>query len=345
MIRSASRLHRALMLGLLLCSSGARANAQTATRVNLGTLAPRGSSYHQSLQEMGEAWRKAPGGGAKVVIYPDGTQGSEDEMVKLMRVGTLQAALLTSAGLAAIDRDVTALQELPLAFHSMEEFQAVLTAMAPALEQRLEAKGFKLLFWGTAGWLRPFTVEPLKTPTDFKRAKLFVWAGDENQTKVMRKHGFTPVSLEPAEILTGLQGGMISAVTVPPIFALATQIDSRAKYMLDLPYVPLVGAMVIRTDTWNKLPQEAHAVFLAAAESAGARIRNESLSESAKAVEAMKKRGLTVHEVDQALLETWRKSMLDLYPDIRGTMIPADLFDRVFLELEKVRSKSSAASH
>ena len=345
MIRLLPFKRRHLYAQLLAASFVATAAAQSPPRVNLGTLAPRGSSYHQALQEMGEAWKKAPGGGAKVVIYPDGTQGGEDEMVKLMRVGTLHAALLTSAGLAAIDRDVTAMQELPLAFHSMEEYQAVLAAVAPLLEERMSAKGFHVLFWGTAGWLRPFTTEALTTPEDFKRAKMFVWAGDENQVTVMRKHGFTPVSLEPSEILTGLQSGMISAVTVPPIFALATQIDSKAKHMLDLPYVPLVGAMVIRKEVWDKLPQDGQAAMRAAADRAGQRIRTESLAESAKAVEAMKKRGMTVHPVDAQLEAAWRKSMEALYPDIRGTMIPAELFDRVFAELAKVRSKSGGTSH
>ena len=66
--------------------------AENAIRINLGTLAPRGSTYHQSLQAMAEKWKQAPRGGARLVIYPDGTQGGEADMVRLMRVGTLHAA-------------------------------------------------------------------------------------------------------------------------------------------------------------------------------------------------------------------------------------------------------------
>jgi TRAP-type C4-dicarboxylate transport system substrate-binding protein len=337
-------LRRAAAVAVLAALGSAPLAAQVPARVNLGTLAPRGSSYHQALQVMAEAWKKAPGGGTKVVIYPDGTQGSEEEMVKLMRVGTLHAGLLTSAGLSAIDRDVTALQEIPMAFRSMEEYQAVLTALSPMLERRLEAKGFTVLFWATAGWLRPFTVEPRIEPEDFKRAKLFVWAGDDNQMQVMRKHGFTPVALQPAEILTGLQGSMITAVTVPPIFALATQIDSRAKHMLELNYVPLVGALVVRKAAWDKFPEETKSAMLAAAREAGAKIRGDSLLESDRAVEAMRRRGLTVHVVSPELEQRWRKSLEELYPDIRGTMVPAELFDQVLSELRSLRSKSGAGS-
>jgi len=62
--------------------------AEKAVRINLGTLAPRGSSFHQSLQAMAENWKQAPGGGVRLVIYPDGSQGGETDMVRLMRVGS-----------------------------------------------------------------------------------------------------------------------------------------------------------------------------------------------------------------------------------------------------------------
>src|SRR5262245_57071142 len=87
---------------ILLCSCAGLTTtapaAEKALRVNLGTLAPRGSVYHQSLQTMAEAWRQAPGGGVRLVIYPDGTQGGEADMIRLMRVGTLQAGLFTVVG-------------------------------------------------------------------------------------------------------------------------------------------------------------------------------------------------------------------------------------------------------
>src|SRR3989442_12569691 len=90
--------------------------AEKTVRINLGTLAPRGSTYHQSLQAMAERWKQTPGGGARLVIYPDGTQGSETDMVRLMRVGSLHAGLLTAVGLADIEPGVTGLQSLPMAF-------------------------------------------------------------------------------------------------------------------------------------------------------------------------------------------------------------------------------------
>src|SRR3989337_4327381 len=88
-------------------------------RVRLGTVAPRGSSYYKHLQAMGEKGRQAPGGGVLLTMYPDGTMGTEADMVRRMRLGQLQAGMLTAAGLADIEPGVAGLQNLPMMFRSL----------------------------------------------------------------------------------------------------------------------------------------------------------------------------------------------------------------------------------
>jgi TRAP-type C4-dicarboxylate transport system substrate-binding protein len=315
--------------------------AEKAIRVNLGTLAPRGSVYHQSLQAMAEAWRQAPGGGVRLVIYPDGTQGGEADMVRLMRVGSLQAGLLTTVGLSAIEPAVSGLQTAPLLFRTLEEFEYVNEKLRPSLEKRLEEKGFEVLFWVDAGWVRYFSKEPVLTPDDLRRMKIFVWAGSPDQVSIMRRNGFTPVPLETSDILPSLQTGLINTVPVPPIFALATQVDLRAPHMLDINWAPLVGACVIKKEAWDKIPADIRAPLLTAATRAGKEIRANSRKESAEAVAAMQKRGLIVHELSPDMIEQWRKEAEKSYPDIRGRIVPADIFDEVQKYVQQYRSSGA----
>src|ERR1051325_1633158 len=250
--------------------------AENSVRINLGTLAPRGSTYHQSLQAMAEKWKQAPGGGVRLVIYPDGTQGGETDMVRLMRVGSLHAGLLTAVGLAEIERGVTGLQNPPMMFRDFDEFEFVNDKLRPMREKRLANKGFVVLFWVDAGWVRYFSKEPMLTPDDMKKRKVFVWAGNTAQVDIMKKHGYHPVPLETGEILPGLQTGLIDAVPAPPVFALGTQIDTRAPHMLDIRWAPLVGPCVIKKGSWEKIPAATRQALLHSAAEAGKEIRANS---------------------------------------------------------------------
>jgi TRAP-type C4-dicarboxylate transport system substrate-binding protein len=144
------------------------ASAQEGVKIRLGTLAPKGSTYHRALQEMGEKWRQAQGPGSSFIVYTDGTQGGEADMVRRMRVGQLNAAMISVVGLMEIDRSVAALQYMPLVFRDWAEVDYVREKLRPDLEKRMLDKGFVVLFWGDVGWARYFSKEPALTPADFK---------------------------------------------------------------------------------------------------------------------------------------------------------------------------------
>src|SRR5258708_3678896 len=118
-------LRNALAIALFLIISSAVTSGAAPVKVRLGTLAPKGSSYTKHLQVMGEQWRSAPGGGALLTIYPDGTMGSEADMVRRMRLGQLQAAMVTAAGLSEIEPGVAGLQAMPKVFRTLEEVDAI----------------------------------------------------------------------------------------------------------------------------------------------------------------------------------------------------------------------------
>jgi TRAP-type transport system periplasmic protein len=320
------------------------AAGERATRISLGTLAPRGSVYHQSLLTMAEQWRQAPGGGVRLVIYPDGTQGGEADMVRLMRVGTLQAGLLTAIGLAAIEPAVSGLQSFPLLFRDFDEFDYVNERLRPMMEERLAERGFVMLFWGDTGWVRYFFKEPALTPDELKRRRIFVWAGSVDQVSIMKQLGYNPVPLETADILTSLQTGLINAVTVPPIFAARSQFHNHAPHMLDLKWGVLVGGLVVRKDAWERIPPATRKVLEQAAVQAGREIQRSGRQEGDEAVAAMVKRGLQVHRLTPELEAQWQAGAEEVYPLIRGRLMPEDIFDEAMRLLQEYRAEGQRTS-
>src|SRR5271167_9825 len=121
LMRNGSRRLARVTFAALMLAIGLSSDTSAETRIRLATLIPSGTSYHHSLQEMGEKWKKASNGSLALTIYADGTMGSEDEIVRRMRIGQLQAALLTVAGISDIDPAVGALQKMPLVYQSLDE--------------------------------------------------------------------------------------------------------------------------------------------------------------------------------------------------------------------------------
>ena len=337
---------RVLALFLVLMgSSGARAGGPPAPmRIKLGTLIPRGTPAYEVLLEMREKWRQAPEGGVEITVYPDGRMGGETDMVRRMRVGQIQAAILTMTGISEIDPSVKALQEMPMMFRSLDEYEYVRDKMRPSLEKRLADRGFVTLFWADIGWVRFFSQDAAVHPAQFMRMKLFTWAGNNDQFDLMKELGFNPVSLETADILPGLQTGLINALDTVPMYALAGQFYGPCPHMLELNFAPLGGAALITKAAWDSIPPATQQALRKAAVEAGVEIVKSSRAESDQAVEAMQKRGLTVHHATPEIEAEWRTWAEGIYPKIRGGLVPADEFDEVKRMLQEYR-KSAAATN
>lgn len=330
------------LLVLALSLTAAVADASEALRIRLGTLAPRGTAWHQNLLDMGAAWRAAEGPGAKFIVYTDGAQGGEPDMVRRMRIGQLNAAMLTVVGLSEIDDSVSALQKMPMVFHSWEELDYVREKLAPRLEKCFLDKGFVVLSWGDAGWVRFFSKRPALRATDYRPMKVFAWAGDAAQADIMKSLGYQPVVLEVSDILPALQTGMVDMVPSTPFWALTLQLYPHAPHMLELDWAPLVGAIVVTRTLWEEMSPAGRDALRAAAEAAGTRMRALSRRQQQESVEAMRKRGLTVHPISPEIEAEWRAMAEALYPQIRGRMVPATLFDEVQRLLREHRAAREA---
>jgi len=323
-----------LVLGAVIALNAFATDAQ----LRIGTLAPKNSLYHRQLMALGEAWRTAQGGHGKYLVYPDGSQGGETDMVRRMRIGQLQGGLLSVVGLREIDPSIAALQNMPMMFKSWDEVDYVREKMRPAMEKKFLEKGFVVLAWGDAGWVRFFSKEPAFGPNDFKKMKFFAWGAEADQQEIMKSLGYTPVPLETADILPAIQTGMINAVPSTPYFALATQIYTTANNMLDMNWAPVVGALIITRKAWDELTPEGQVAVREAGAKAGVQLRAKARQEVDEAVDAMKKRGLTVNQPNAAQIKEWNTLADGLYPRIRGKLVPAEQFDEVVRHLKDFRA-------
>ena len=186
--------------------------------------------------------------------------------------------------------------------------------------------------------MRFFSNQLVNRPDDLRKLKVFSWSGFPEQVAIYKSAGFNPIAIETADIVPSLQTKLIDAAPLPPFFAMAAQVDTRAPYMLDVNWAPLVGALVVRKDTWEKIPVEVRTKLVVAAAIAGNEIKSTARREMNDSVSAMEKRGLKVTKPSDEVLQEWRQVCESTYPRIRGQVVPADIYDQTMKLLTEYRA-------
>lgn len=311
---------------------------ETTLTLKLGTLAPEGSPFDLIIRDMGDSWKTS---GVKLQMYSGGVLGDEPDMVTKMRLGQIQVGVFTVVGLSKIDKGVQALS-IPMLYKDYAESDYVRLKMQPVLEERLALKGFKVLNWGEAGWVMFFGKQPILTPEDLKKAKFFVWGDDADTMNIWKTAGYSPVPLAATDILPNLQTGLINSFDTTPISALSFQWFTSAPHLTNLRWAPLVGATIITTKAWDKLPVAMRPALLKAASEAGTRFKTEIRNGEQKAIDAMTQHGLTVHNITPEQYAQWEKLFQSTYPQISGTVIPADMMKMAIQYRDEYRAKKTA---
>ncbi len=313
-----------LLFSLLLCA----AVSAPALTIKLGSLAPVGSPWETAVRRIAAEWERISGGTVTVRIYAGGVAGDEPDMIRKMRIGTLNAALMTVTGLQGIFNGLKTLS-YPLLIRNDDELAAVLDHMKPFFDDELTRRGFKPVFWSPSGWVYFFSRAPVVTPADLRRQKLWVWSGDPDEVQAYQSAGFTTVTVASTDLMTSLQGGMVDALVTSPLIAASSQWFGIAGNMCAMKLAPLWGAEVVSTKTWAQVPADLQPRLLDAAQ----RIANEMVPEIVKAdgqaIDVMKKYGLKINTVPPAASAEWADLLQRTFAGLVGKTYDKDSFDRV----------------
>lgn len=315
--------------GLALLGSmalGSEAQAQSAVVVKIASLAPEGTPWDDMLRAIDADWRAQSGGQVQLKIYAGGVLGNETQIIKKMKIGQIQAAMLTSAGINDFDPGALTLQ-IPGVIQSYEELDYVLGKMSATLDKRVADKGFVCLGWGEAGWARFFTKKPVLSPDDLKTVKLYAWEGDPRMVEIFKQIGLNPVVIASTDMLPSLQTGLVEGVPTTALAALSYQWFGIAKNMVDIKWAPLIGALVIDARTWAKVPADLQPKLLASSQRISGEFKKKIREKDTQAIDVMKQHGLTVNKPSST--EAWAKFAAQTHPLLRGSVFPADVFDQV----------------
>ncbi|MEJ2188296.1 MAG: TRAP transporter substrate-binding protein DctP, partial [Acidobacteriota bacterium] len=134
-------MNRRTTLVLLAALLAAPAAGAQAVRLKIATIAPDGSQWINKLSAAADEIVTRTNGRVSLRFYPGGVMGSDQAVLRKIRIGQLQGGVVLAGSLASSEPNME-IYNLPLLFRSYEEVDAVRAKMDARLIGGLEEKGF-----------------------------------------------------------------------------------------------------------------------------------------------------------------------------------------------------------
>ncbi|KPK17726.1 MAG: hypothetical protein AMJ62_01170 [Myxococcales bacterium SG8_38] len=301
--------------------------AEETYTLRIATLAPAGSSWMKVVNAWNNTVQEKTNGRLKIRVYPGGSQGDERDFVRKMRVGQLDAGIMTMTGMSMIVRAMTVLV-LPGFLDTYEKLDRVRAKMAPEFEAMFEKEGFKLVGWGDAGMTRLFAAKPFRKPSDLKALRPWVWKDELAFVELYDVIGANAVRLGVPEVYPALQTRMIDMVSSSALTAVALQWYTRVKYMTGWNSAIIAGGTLIRKDKYDALPPDLRDAFDSTAARAHELINKTIRNDDRKAYEVIVQKGIQVVDPGDAKAE-WDAAYAKVRENFTGRLFPKSLLDAV----------------
>ncbi|MDD9942661.1 MAG: TRAP transporter substrate-binding protein DctP [Myxococcales bacterium] len=299
------------------------------TVIKVATLAPRNSSFMREFERMDKRLRKETGGGVRFKLYASGVSGDEKDMLRKMRTGQLDAAMVTSDGLGLLLPEVNVLRA-PGVITTYKQLEAVQKVMLPEFDRAFMEAGFKLVAWGEAGEYRYFSRTPFRELSDIRKMRPWLWPSSPIMKETWRTIGVTPVPLGMREVFGAVQTRMVDLVESTAIAYIALQWHNT-----DLAYVTgassgvLVGGWVMNRRAFEGIRPEWRAAMMKLAQQNNQSTRVRTRMADIKAYKRLVNRGLRVTEFTRAGAEQMDKVQRQVRKAMAGRIYSPKLLARV----------------
>ena len=310
--------------------------AEKSFLIKMGTLAPVGSSWMKAFTTLNTEVMKKTENKVQFRIYPGGVLGDELDMLRKLKIGQIQGAALTTAGLSSLFKEMDVLQ-IPFLFQSYEEVDIVLKKMDSFFRKGFEENGYVLLGWSEAGFIYLMSTVPISSVADLRKAKVWIWEESPMSKAIFDEAGVSAIPLSIPDVLVGLQTRLVEVVYVPPTGAISLQWFTRIKYMTDVPLVYLAGGVVVKKETFRQIPQPFQTVLLDSFQTHLEQLKGVTRSENREAIKVMMKQGVKVISPSRIQVDEFRKLSNNALPRIIGPTFSKKVVEEVVSLLESYR--------
>jgi len=265
----------------------------------------------------------------EITYFGNGMLGKEADAAQQVRLGGVDMMISGTSIWATLAPEIGVL-DLGYLFRSYDHVGRALDGKAgELLADGLQKKAnVKILGYGYSfGARNVYSKKPIKVPTDLQGVKIRVLP-TPNFIATFKAMGATAVPMPFGEVYSGLQMGVIEGLEQDAANVLDAKFYEVAKYctLTQHVFAPLV--MVMNPASFDKIPAQYKPAVLKAAAEATDFERKRAIEAETRAFDELKKRGVTVSEIDRdyfrnAVKPVWT-DFIKRYPDMQVVIDAAE---------------------
>ena len=252
-------------------------------KIGLGTMNDIQHAWASSYKEALEASSK---GRIEVKIFPRNQLGTIASQIEGLQLGTVEAFVSPTDFYAGVDPRFGTFS-IPVLFKSTAHAEQVL--LDSSLNKEILALGadkniqvVSVFTYGTAHYLAK---QPIRSLADFKGKKMRINATAAERAK-MRQFGATGLPMDLAEVVPGLQQGLIDGTMSATAVYVNLKFNDISKVITEVGDTLIVSVGAVSRAWLNKLPADLRQMVVAE----GATLQPKLMAQSRAMDEAMRKR-------------------------------------------------------
>lgn len=286
-------------------------------QLNFGHVGKPGSLFEASANEFAKRANAKLGDKAQVVTFGSSQLGKDKELLKKLKLGTVNFALPSSVMASVADE--FGLFDMPYLVKDREHMARIEKEIVwPTLAPILEKKGYKIL----AVWENGFrnitnNKRPIYKPEDLQGLKLrtpkSVW-----RVKMFKAYGANPSPLSFSEVFVALQTGTFDGQENPLAQIASGKFQEVQKYLSMSGHVYTPAYVTVSTQHWNKLPEDVRNILETTAKETQDYVYKTAAQLEVDLLAELKEGGIQVNNADKQAFINASKPIYDEF----GSTVP-----------------------
>ena len=322
------------------CSESEKTNSASAGKqefeIRIGSGNPPEHPMSRSMEKFKELTEEKSEGRIKVSTFPNGQLGSQTEMNEGTQNGTITASfsgVSYIAGNFEPNYNTLSLPFLITKDNLDKAFEMLDGEIGAELTKSLEKTGLTVLGYSNIGF-RHLTnsVREIKRPEDLKGIKIRLQP-NKVHIDTFKQLGASPVSLDFAEVYTGLQQKVIDAQENPFDIIATNNFSEVQDYLTLTGHFFDFAAIWFNKEYFDSLPEDLQKVLLEAGKEATVFHRKLYLEEEASYLNKLKEQGMQVYEPTAAEIKQFQEASKPVYKKYLEETENRELAEKILREL------------